>query len=279
MTKKILLTTILLFSIKISLAQIPIDKHKTEIINLKSDKELDAYWGKLQKIDQEILVKTDNIKKADSISIDNMIRTALILKIHGEKAYKANNLVPIVNMSHNNIGNSQIAFWPIIETCAKVGGIIDSFGGKYPAYQLEGIALTFYHYSLFGQESKYPELIKKMNMLKKGSVVSNLFSAYEYEIKLQDLTEIEVLNSWHLQPFQNKKEEGVFEFVKMSDNFIYLRKNKHIQKLILTNTKSNTKIFRIKNEPFGWYYEYEDNGALRLLSDNGEVLITYSKSE
>ncbi|NQY07201.1 MAG: hypothetical protein HRT68_13685 [Flavobacteriaceae bacterium] len=276
MTKKILLTTILLFAIKTSSAQIPIDEYKTEISNLKTEKELEAYWSKLQKIDQEILVKTDDIRKADSISIDNMIRTALILKIHGEKVYKPNNIVPILNMTHNYIGNCQNAFWPIIETCAKIGGIIDNFGGKYPAYQIDGVALTFYGYSLYGQESKYPELIKKMSALKKGSVVSNLLEAFKYQTKLHNLTEIEVLNRWQLQPFHNKKEEGVFEFVKMSDDFIYLRKHKHIQKLILTKTKGNSKIFRIENEPFGWSYIYGEDGSLSLIDNEENELINYT---
>ena len=273
---------LLLLCTSYALAQIPIEKYKSEISELKTDKDIEEYWSKLHKIDQEILVNTSDSKIADSISISNMIKTTLIFDIHGTKGYNPNGLIgalPINNLSHNLIGKSQIAYWPIIKKCKEIGGAINFIGGKYPAYELESVALTFYGYSLLGQEPKYPELMKKIDDLNKGSVISNLLEAYEYEIKLNELTEVEVLNSWYLQPFQNLREEGLFEFVKMSDDFIYLKKHDHIQKLILTKTNSNTKIFSIENEPFGWYYEYEDNGALKLFNENDEVLITYSKSE
>ena len=66
-----------------ALAQIPIEKYKSEISELKTDKDIEEYWSKLHKIDQEILVNTSDSKIADSISVSNMIKTTLIFNIHG----------------------------------------------------------------------------------------------------------------------------------------------------------------------------------------------------
>ena len=266
-----------LFSIKLSFAQIPINEYRKEIENLKTDNDFQIYWDNLNKIDQEILVTLDDSKKSDSLSIDNMIRTALVFEIHGEKAYKPNNVVPILNMSHNSNGNSQIAFWSIIKKCAKIGGIIENFGGKYPAYQLEGIGLTFYHYSFLNQESKYPKLIKKMDSLTNNKVVMNLNNAFEQQKKSYKLKEIEVLNEWYIQPFTNLKEKDKFAFIIMSDNEVYLKKFKNVQKLSLIKKENKSKIYRIENEPFGWTYEYGNDGSLCLKDENENKLIQYTK--
>lgn len=258
-------------------AQIPVNVYRQEISNLKTDNDIQVYWEKLNKIDQEILVNLDDTKKSDSLSIDNMIRTALIFEMHGKKVYKPNNVVPILNMSHNSNGSCQIAFWSIIKECANIGGIINNIGGKYPAYQLEGIGLTFYHYSLLNQESKYPELIKKMDSLSNNNVVENLLNAFENQKKSYKLKSIEVLNEWYIQPFTDLKEKNKFSFVLMSDNEVYLKKFNYIQKLSLLKTENKTKIYRIENEPFGWTYEYRNDGSLCLRDENENKLIEYSK--
>lgn len=269
----IIFLTVTLFSF----AQIPVENYKQEISNLKTEKEIASYWKKIEKIDQEVLVKTLDIQEADSISTDNMIKTALLFKIHGNNAYKPYNTVPILNLSHNNVCNNQIAFWNIIEQCKNVGGIIESFGGKYPSYQLESISMCFYNYSLYGQDSIYNKLANKMSLLTDKNVVENLLKSYNNTKKTHKLKEVKILSKWYLQPFKNVKEKEVFELVLMSDNNLYIRKKKRIQKLILISKCKNSKTYRLENEPFDWYYKLS-NGNLSLLDENDKVLIEYTEA-
>lgn len=277
MKYKIISLIFYIFSLSTVLAQIPVDDYRNEILNLKTENDINSYWKKLKEIDQEILVNLKDVEQLDSLSIDNMIRTALIFDIHGEIAYKPNNIVPILNMSHNSIGCSQIAFWKIIKKCANVGGVINRFGGEFPAYQLESVGLTFYHYSLLNQESLYPKLTEKLDSLTDNNVVENLLSAFEKQKKIYDLKEMEVLNEWYVQPSLNYKEKEKFALVLMSDNHIYLRKFNRIHKLSLIESKDKIKIYRIENEPFGWTYQYGSDGSLCLKDENGNYLIQYSK--
>ncbi|MFP4845671.1 hypothetical protein [Winogradskyella sp. PE311] len=276
MKQNISILLILVFSISFSFAQIPVNEYRKEINKLKSGSQLSDYWSKLYKIDQEILVHTSDIKMADSISISNMIRTALVLEIHGIKAYNPNGFVPILNLSHNYIGQSQLAYWPIIERCAEVGGAIESFGGKYPAYQLESVSLTFYNYSLFQQEEKYSKLLNKLGEIKTESVVDALLKAFNNQNKLRELSETEVLHYWYLQSSKDRIDKKTFSFVKMSDGNIYKKSYDRIQKLKLIKTNSESKIYQIENEPFDWKYIYRQNGDLTLVDDYKNELIKYT---
>jgi hypothetical protein len=265
------------FTTNFLFAQIPVDEYRKEIINLTSEEQIGNYWAKLIKIDQEILLNTKDSKKIDSISISNMIRTALLFEIHNDKIYKPNNYLPIINLSHNNISDCQIAFWPIIEKCKKTGGIIDTFGGIYPAYELESISLTFYSYSLLNQEINYPNLIEKLTLLSNENVVDNLIVCFEKQKELEKLKVIKVLNKWHIEIFENTFEDGFFEFVKMSDKNIYIRKKERLQKLICIKSNKELKIYQIENDPFGWTFEYKKDGSLFLKDENNNTLISYNK--
>ena len=279
MKKSITTLLILLFLVNFSFSQIPIEEYRTEVENLKSVNELEAYWNKLYRIDQEVLVNTTDLRIADSISISNMIKTTLMFDIHKSNGYKPNGssgLLTVLNLSHNYIGQCQIAYWPIIEKCAEIGGAIDSFGGKYPAYQLESVSLTFYNYSLSNQELKYPELLNKLSKIKRDHIVDELLKSYQNQNKLRELNEVAVLNSWYLQSFKNQKDKGEFSFVKMSDNNLYIKKYKRIEKLELIETKEKSKIYRIENEPFGWTYIYGNNGSLSLVDHEKNELIKYT---
>ncbi|MFD1014644.1 hypothetical protein [Winogradskyella rapida] len=279
MKKNITILLILFLTISSCHSQIPIKKYRTEIEKLNTEKQISEYWNKLHKIDQEILVNTRELRIADSISISNMIKTALIFDIHGTKGYNSNGysgFVPILNLSHNQIGQSQIAYWPIIEECKEIGGAIESFGGKYPAYQLESVTLTFYNYSVFNQEEKYPNLIKKMSELKTDDIVNELLKTYEYQNELRKLSEVAKLNSWHLQNHRDRIDEGEFSIVKMSDDNLYLKKYERIQKLELLKTNNASKEYRIINEPFGWKYVYREDGSLSLIDEKDNELINYT---
>ncbi|TVZ49856.1 hypothetical protein [Olleya sp. Hel_I_94] len=279
MKKNIVILFILVLSLSSCHSQIPIEKFRAEIEKLDTEKEISEYWNKLHKIDQEILVNTLDLRIADSISISNMIKTTLIFDIHKTKGYNSNGnsgFVPILNLSHNRIGQSQIAYWPIIEKCSEIGGAIESFGGKYPAYQLESVSLTFYNYSLFNQEEKYPTLVSKLSEIETVDIIEELLKSFQHQNDLRKLSEVEVLNSWYRQSFKDRIDEGEFSIVKMSDDNLYLKKYGRIQRLELLKTKSKSKEYRIENEPFGWKYDYGEDGSLSLIDEKDNELIKYT---
>lgn len=279
MKKNIATLLAALLTISFSFSQIPIEEYRSEIEKLNTEDQINEYWNKLYKIDQEILMNTTNLKIADSISISNMIKTTLIFDIHGTKGYNPNGFsgfLPIITLSHNQIGKSQVAYWPIIAKCAEIGGAISGFGGKYPAYELESVALTFYNYSLSNQEQEYPRLLSKMGEIKTLNVVNELLNSLKYQNQWRELIEIKVLHHWYLQSLKNQKEKGEFSLVKMSDDNIYLKKHGRIQKLELVKTQEKSKIYRIENEPFGWNYIYGEDGSLSLIDDEQNELIEYT---
>ena len=105
MKKHFIILIIGLLTVSFVYAQIPIEAYRKEIRALKTEKEISKYWGSLYKIDQEVLLNTPNLKRADSISVSNMIKTALIFDIHGTKGYNINGesaFLSIINLSHNH---------------------------------------------------------------------------------------------------------------------------------------------------------------------------------
>jgi hypothetical protein len=266
----IFFTTFSLFS------QIPFKEIESEIKNLKTVEEIDLYWVKLQQIDQNILLKMVNNVKYDSLSLENMIKTAMMFEIHGANCYKQNNIVPIMNLSHCQISEVKIIFWPIILQCSKKGGVIENFGGKFPAYELEAISLSFYNYSLLNQELIYSKLMNKIIIDSSTQISKKLFYLFEKQKKIGCLKQIKLIGKWNLEPINNIKENGFFEFVKMSDKSIYLKQKGTIQKLILIQSKKSFKKYKIENEQFDWYYEF-NNGKLKLFNENNEKLIEYTE--
>lgn len=265
-----------ILSLNLSFSQILVEKYRSEISDLSTDVEFESYWKNLQEIDQNVLVRTINQQKADSISTSLMVRTALLFEIHGDKVYKPNVFLPVLNLSHNNISNSSVVFWPIIEKCVEVYGNINIFK-DFPAYELECVSLGFYNYSVSQQNSKYPDLRKKLNQVKINNVVTELIESYNYQKQLYSLKEKSSIGKWSLQSFKNEILVGFFEFVKMADATIYIKQNNKIQKLIMLKKYKGVKIFKIENEPFGWTYELHKDGNLSLKDDKNEVLIEYSK--
>ncbi len=279
MKKNIAILLTILLSVSLGFSQIPIQEYRAEIEQLKTDTQVNEYWNDLHKIDQEILVNTKDLKIADSISISNMTKSALIFDIHGTKGYNSkgySGFLPILNLSHNYIGQSQLAYWSIIEKCAEIGGAIESFGGKYPAYQLESVSLTFYNYSLFNQEEKYPILVRKLSEVETLDIIDELLKSFQNQNELRKLSEIAVLNKWYRQSSKDRIDEGEFSIIKMSDNNLYLKKYSRIQKLELLKTKKSSKEYRIVNEPFGWKYIYGKDGSLSLIDENNNELISYT---
>lgn len=250
--------------------------YKEEISALKTDQDIKNYWKNLLEQDQNALtIGKYTTKQHDSLTITHMIKSALMIEIHGLENYLPNNSVIEMHYTHNYFGSSQITYWPIIKTCANARGKQKLI--QYPAYQLEGISSTFYGYSIYGETNKHQLLLEKLNKIGSNSVSKDLYKALIYQLKLQKLKEIEVLGIWQLQPFKTMKEDGYFEFVKMNDNNVYYRKHKRIQKLELIKTSDSVKYYRVEKEPFGWQFVLDQKGHLSLNDETGSILISYSK--
>jgi hypothetical protein len=274
MKNSIFLIILALFSIGCSKTTL-LDEYREEISALKTESEIDAYWDNLSKIDQTALEKGKySVKEYDSISITHMMRTALIFEIHGTEFYKLNNSVPEMHFTHNYFGPSTIAFWPIIKQCISVRGNNKIFG--YPAYQLEGITNNFYDYSIYGQKDKYDLLLNKLNKTETNIVSQELFDVLSYQKRLTELSEVVSIGKWYSQQIRGNNEDGYFEFIKMSDNQIYCKKNGRVQKLDLIKNDEFYKVYRVEKEPFGWSYILKNNGDLTLVDDKNEILINYS---
>ena len=260
-------------------AQIPIQNYREEILKLKSESEKDAYWQSLYKTDQDTLLRlpTDNITAYDSLSTTLMIKTSLMFEIHGKEVYKKNNVVPILNFTHNYLSKANLIFWPIINQCVEIGGYINNFATGFPAYQLEAISNNFYQYSLSGQEEKYAKLVDKIEAFPKDPIIPKLVAAYQNQKELRTLNIKEVIGQWYVQPFKNLKEDFCFEILKLSDDNIYIKYGEYFQKLLLLDDGNRMKKFKIENEPFGWYYKLSSDNQLKLYNSNHENLIEYSQ--
>ena len=277
-TKRLIVLFAFLCSSYSASAQIPIESYRKEITNLKSEEDIQLYWVDLLKTDQDTLLKlpTTNITVYDSLSVSNMIRTALMFEIHGQAAYTLNNFAPTMNQAHNYIAKASLPLWPIIYERLAIGNKGDVLTSRNLAYELESVSAPFYDYSLLNKEKMYSTLVEKLNQLPKDSITYRLNSIYENQKELRTLKTLEVIGTWFIQPFKNLKEEHCFEFVKLSDGFVYSKKGVYFKKLLLIDFTEHTRIYRIEDEPFGWYYELSDNNNLELYNSKKEVLISYS---
>ena len=259
---------------------IPIEAYKSEILNLKTQEEISAYWKKLFHLDQVTYLKeTKTIEKGDSISVANMIRVALMIETHGTESYTPNVNAPWVVHAHNYISKTSLAYWPIIEQLRTSNDGKNPINQDYPSYYLEGIASTFYDYSLFNQNDIYEELVEKINSINYEKVSSNLYKLYSEFRSFQDLDTKEIIGTWQRQHFKNGHDEslGNFEIVKLSDNNIYIKTKGRLRLINLIDTKQNAKLYKVDGEPFGWNYKLKNNGDLSLLNHKGEILINYKK--
>ncbi|EPR73119.1 hypothetical protein ADIWIN_1900 [Winogradskyella psychrotolerans RS-3] len=257
---------------------LPIETYKAEISSLKNEDEISMYWDKLYDLDQSMLKNSKSSREIDSTSITNMLRTALLYETHGNKIFSPRTHVPTLNLIHNYTAESNLAFWPIIRERVKAGGTIFEMGAGYPAYQLEGISFSFYDYSLFNQDSIHQSLVTKLNARTYETVSLSLIASFQELVDLRKLTTQKVLGKWRRQHFKNRDNERIdyFEFVKMSDHQIYLRRAGRLLKLNPIKNEKDYIIYRIENEPFGFHYKLKKNGELFLINDVGDFLITYS---
>lgn len=256
-------------------AQIPVEDYTREISNLKTDNEFHAYWKKIDSIDQLVLLKTKNDKIRDSISIDNMIKTALVYKIHGESVFKSNVSSHIFNLSHNYFGDSNLAFWEVIQA-SKIYEK-DNIKHFYPSYLLECISLNFYGYSFLRQENKYERALRKLNELPNTNIIKELLKAFEKQKRIKSLKQLNIIGTWKYKPSNlwEDNENNVFQIVKLEDDKLYFKKFSQRHGLVLIDEDKSKKILSVENEPFDWKFILYDNGNLELVDETNEILIAY----
>lgn len=264
-----------LLFVEICFSQIPVESFRNEISNLKSIDEVSIYWDKLLDIDQNILLNEKDLIKKDSISTSLMIRTVLMFEYHNESTFRLYKIAPVMNMAHCSNSNSAKLFWPIIE---KYKDVINQIMKNYPAYPLESISLRYYGYSLLNQDKIYDNLISKLQSTSSNEdLILKLITSHNNFKTTHSLKLRKSIYKWQYQPFKDVKEEGFFEFVKMSNGKWYRRTNYGIlQKINLISKKDGFKYYQIEGEPFGWIYKLGKNGSLSLL-DNDEILIEYTR--
>lgn len=259
-------------------AQIPVEQYRTEIKTLGNSEDIQAYWKNLEHLDQNVLLKADDVVLRDSISIDNMIRTVLMLEIHGDEVLTPNVSVHILNLSHNEFGISNIAYWPVIKSSKKIKQAVTE--QLYPAYVLESIGFSFYGYSFLRKEDKYP---RALNQLDKASMNNNtvdrLQMAYNKIKKYRELKDQKIVGTWHQQYFKNKEEKETFQFILKENREVYFKRYDSLNRLVLHENSDNYKVYRVEDEPFGWSFKLEDSGKLTLLDHNKNVLIAYSNAK
>lgn len=261
-----------------SFAQLDYNRMKITVENLETTVQKEDFWNELLRQDQEVLLQLKDKKEYDFQSFENMIYTALLFEIHGTDSYPKNNMVAIVNLSHSQIADAQLAYWPIILNGKNIQVLKGFYGQRFPAYMLESVSLTFYNYSLVNQENIYPKLLCKLEKQEEFLVSEELFKIYE-RTKYDGLKVKKVLGKWKKQSVENFTEEGFFEFVLLSDGTVSVSRDGRFLKLLLKNTSKSEKLYQIENEPFGWQYKLSKEGNLSLLNEEGKVIIAYSKAE
>ena len=262
-------------SVKLDL---PIEDYKKEITAL-SPEDYYSYWKNLNDYDQNIVLNAETVKAYDSLSLITLIKSALLYELKGNDILKVNlNPNNEILFIHNLIPQSNLDFWPILMKQKEVNNTLLI----YPSYQLEGIAGSFYDYSVYGQDTIYDKLISKLNSRTYGKASDALINTYLEQKRIYKLSEVENIGKWKRQRFIDKPETselGNFELTKMSDGHYYFRiRNERLNLLETIEKNESAFIFRVKNEPFDWYYVLDKTGNLTLYNAKGKVLINYKKA-
>lgn len=276
MKHTILLLFVLFLQLK-SFGQLDYDRMKKTVQNLETAVQKEDFWNELLRQDQHVLLALKDNKAHDRKSFENMIYTALMFEIHGTDSYPRNNMVAILNLSHNRIPEAQLAYWPIISKGKDIPVLKGFYEQLFPSYMLESVSLTFYNYSLVNQDKMYPKLLSKLEKQEGLAASQKLFEIYQ-RTNSEELMVKKVLGKWKKQHFENTTEEGFFEFILLSDGAVYVKRDGRFLKLLLKDKSKSGKLYQIENEPFGWQYNFDKEGNLSFSDEEGKVLIAYSKA-
>lgn len=280
---KRLITVILFIGIANSLCikcfgQIPIDSLRGLVENLKTEDDFDRYWNELLDLDQQVLVHLNDTREYDSLAIELMIRTSLVAEIHSFDSIGLFNSVPLLNFTHCQNHRAELIFSPIIKYLASFPrGVIHGFGGGYPTYQLEGLALVAYKYSLYGNNEILEPYLSQIKGQNSSLISLELLKLHQQEKQKYELTTIRIIGKWRNQAIVNTQEDDFFEFALMSDDNYHVRRRGRIIRLKLKNNKIFKKTFVLEDSLFGFEYELSVFGKLRLLDSKGKRIVTYER--
>lgn len=256
---------------------LPIEDYKKEIQALSKEDYYD-YWEKLNNFDQKVVLEAKNFKAYDSLSIVSLIKSALFYELKGDSIFKAPNTYNEFFFIHNHTPKSNLDFWPLLLKQKKVRGRVLMF----PSYQLEGIAGSFYDYSVFGQDSIYDELLSKIKPLSNKKISDALIDTYTETKRINQLSIEEKIGTWQRKRIKNEPfdpKAGNFELLILSDKNYYLRYNNGGFKPIeIIDKNDKTFTFKTKYEPFGWYFTLKNDSNLSLHDEKDILLISYSKA-
>jgi hypothetical protein len=271
----------------------PIEVYKTEINNLKTDSAKQAYWKHMRFLDQQILLgnyynfdsttiaqlkKENNYANYadssqllyDSVAIDNMIRSTIMLEAHGNSMNLNDRGIPLLIFIHNGIYKASKNYWANIL-------LLDSLkliNNRFPAYPLEGLALDLYKISLVEQDSLYPYVLEKYRANLEKPSPEKLSEIYYEHKKVIQLKNIDTIGVWVEKPFYNMELESSIMIVKKADkNYYYESGSSSWKYPSRLNKKGNTFFF--EDDLLGWYLQVEDNGHLTLRYQTNEIKIDF----
>lgn len=256
---------------------LPVEEYKNEILAL-NNKDYYDYWEKLNNFDQKVVIEAKDYKSYDSLSFVSLIKSALFYELKGDSIFKAPNTYNEFLFIHNQTPKSNLDFWPLLLKQKEIRGEVLMF----PSYQLEGIAGSFYDYSVYGQDSIYDRLLSRLKPNSEKKISDALIDTYLETKRIQELSIIEKVGAWHRKRFKHELYEapkGNFELLRLSDDGYYMRFNKSRFKPIeiIEKIDGNLK-FKPKYEPFGWYFLLDNDGNLSLLNEKDNLLIAYKKT-
>lgn len=260
-------------------AQIPSDLYKRIIASKKSDTEIDKYWNEILRIDQTILLKESNGSKYDSLSIDNLIKAEIMLEKHGTHRFDGSKTpVPVENFSHCKLGKANLILWEFMKELEDHEGIYQNYGSYFKAWGLNVIALNFYGYYVLEKDSLHRKLASQLDEFKSSSIVEDLNSVFEDSKKIRLLKTKKTLGTWKVSSVTPAYSEQKSTVICLkSDNNYYLEFDKFSCPIRLNakQVSENRMEFSPDGAPFGWVFVLENKKNLSLLSDSGELLISY----
>ncbi|WP_411768670.1 hypothetical protein [Winogradskyella sp. A3E31] len=254
----------------------PIEEFISEVPELKNNEDYFQYWNQLRSYDQNVVMNAKNEIEYDSLCFIGMLKSALYFEKYDTSIFKSNPSAPALNLTHNQIAQYNLDFWPLIIAQQKATGKMHNF----PGYQLESIIGNFYNYSVFNQDSIYPELLEKLKSYEESNISQSLLKSYKKQQLLNTLDLKSVIGRWVTQHFKDVPNERVeyFQFSIMSDDNIYLQREHRLQQLKLVKENDNHKIFEILDSPLGWVYKLSTDGNLTLINEHNQTLIDYKKA-
>lgn len=268
-------------------AQIDVTTIRSEVSNLSSNTEIMHYWDYIETVDQDSLVTIkirdypvysyDSISRIkDSIAYTNMIRSAIMIEVHGTAGLNANrSRIPLLAYTHHPSADAMELFFPYIEFSAQVGGSISTFGGEYPYYPINGLCEVKYNTSIILNDTIAKSLRLKMDTTISFSIADSLNSLFIQEQKRKSYKIKDTVGVWLSESFNGAGDFKNMSIVTLEDGRYYY---KDLGCSICTPTpliELELNLFGFANNPFEWYLRITKSGRLSLVDSNNLVIMEY----